>query len=65
MELDQRSYGGDRGGANNKISYIVPQGEDAGLSSVRVPSKGRDADGDEGPFLATACQGRRDHLEGG
>ena len=35
------------------------------MSSGRVPRKGRDADGNEGPFLAPACLGRRDHLGGG
>ena len=35
------------------------------MSRVRVPGKGRDADGDEGAFLAPACPGRRDHLGGG
>ena len=65
MDLDRRSYGrGGRGGSNN-ISDRVPQGGDEGVSSGRVPGKGRDTDGDEGTFLATACAGCRDHIGGG
>ena len=65
VDLDQCRYGrGRRGGANN-ISDRVPQGGDKGVSSGRVPGKGRDTDGDEGAFLSTACLGRRDHLGGG
>ena len=66
VDLDQRSYGRGRrrGGANN-ISDRFPQGGDKGVSSGRVPGKGRDTDGDESAFLATACSGRCDHLGGG
>ena len=54
-----------RSGVANNISDIVPKGGDKGVSSGRVPGKGRYTDGDEGVFLATACSGRRDHLGGG
>ena len=64
VELNQHSYGGGRGGANN-ISDSVPQGGDAGVSSGRLPGKGQDEDGDEGAFLAPACPGCHDHLEVG
>ena len=53
-----------RGGSNN-ISDRVPQGGDEGVSSGRVPGKGRYTDGYEGAFMETACSGRRDHLGGG
>ena len=46
----------------NRDSDRVPQGGDEGVSSGRMPVKGRDKDGDEGTFLETACKGRRDHL---
>ena len=62
VDLYRRSYGrGSRGGAN-KILDRVPQGGDKGVSSGRVSEEGRDTDGDESAFLATACSGRRDHL---
>ena len=66
VDLDRRSYGRGRrrGGANN-ISDRVSQGGYKGVSSGRVPGKGRDTNGNEGAFLATACLGRRDHLGGG
>ena len=66
VDLDRRSDGRGRrrGGANN-TSDRVPQGGDEGVSSGRVPGKGRDTDGDEGAFLATTCLGRCDHLGGG
>ena len=61
---DAATGGGRRRGANN-ISDRVPQGGDEGVSSGRLHGKGQDTDGDQGEFLATACQGRRDHLGGG
>ena len=56
--------GGGRGGTKN-ISDRVPQGGDEGVSSGRMPRKGRDKDGDEGALMETACKGCRDHLGGG
>ena len=53
------------GGGAKDISDRVPQGGDKGVSSGRVPGKGRDTDGDEDAFLETACKGRHDHLGGG
>ena len=47
------------------MSDRVPQGGDKGVSSGRMPGKGRDKDGDECALLETACKGRRDHLVGG
>ena len=35
------------------------------MPSGGLPGKGRDADGDEGKFLAQTCKGRCDHLGGG
>ena len=35
------------------------------MASRGMPGKGRDADSDEGEFLAPACPGCRDHLGGG
>ena len=35
------------------------------MPSRGLPRKGRDADSDEGAFLAQTCPGRRDHLGGG
>ena len=35
------------------------------MPSGGIPGKGRDADGDEGTFLAPACPVCRDHLGGG
>ena len=65
MDMERRSYGrGGRGRAKD-ISDRVPQGGGEGVSSGRMPGKGRDKDGDEGAFLETACSGRRDHLGGG
>ena len=32
------------------------------MTSGGLPGKGRDADGDEGTFMAQTCPGRRDHL---
>ena len=66
VDLDRRSYGRvrRRGGANNILDRF-PQGGDEGVSSGRVPGKGRDTDGDEGAFLATTCSGRHYHLGGG
>ena len=52
---------GGRGGDNNILDRVT-QGGDEGVSSERVPGKGRDTDGDEGALLATACPGRRNHL---
>ena len=65
MELDRRNHG--RGGRGTKhLSDRVPhQGGYKGMPSGGLPGKGRDADGDEGAFLAQTCPGRRDHLGGG
>ena len=35
------------------------------MPSGGMPEKGRDADSNEGTFLAQTCTGRRDHLGGG
>ena len=66
VELDRRRYGRRRRreGADN-LSDRVPQGGEEGVPSGGLPNKGRDADGDEGTFLAQTCMGRRDHLGGG
>ena len=64
MELDRRTYGRRRGGANH-ISDRVPQGGDKGVPSGRVPRKGQDVDCNEVTFLAHTCTGRHDHIGGG
>ena len=57
---------GGRVGVEPKTYRIeFPKGGDGGVSSERMPGKGRDKDGDEGAFLERACKGRRDHLGGG
>ena len=64
VELDRRSHRRRRG--TTHLSDRVPyQGGDEGIPSGGLPGKGRDADGDEGAFMAPACPGRRDHLERG
>ena len=65
MDMDRRSYGRGRRGRSNNISDRVPQGGDEGVSSGRMPGKGRDKDGDESAFLEAARKGRRDNLGGG
>ena len=35
------------------------------MPSGGLPGEGRDADGDEGTFLAQTCTGHHDHLGGG
>ena len=65
MYMYRRSYRRGGWGRDKYISDRVPQGGDEGVSSGRMPGKGRDKDGDEGTFLETACKGRRDHLGGG
>ena len=47
VELDRRSYGGDKGVANN-LSDRVPQGGDKGVPSGGFPGKGQDADSEIG-----------------
>ena len=65
MELDRRSNVRRRRGTKH-LSDIVPhQGGDKGMPSGGLPGKDRDADGDEGAFLAQTCPGCRDHLGGG
>ena len=64
MDMDRRSYGRKRRGRAKDLSYRVPQGGDGGVSSERMPGKGRDKDGDEGAFLERACKGRHDNLGG-
>ena len=63
VELDRRSHRRRRG--TTHLSDRVPyQGGDEGMPSGGLPGKGRDADGDEGTFMAQTCKGRRDHLGG-
>ena len=64
MDMDRRIYGRGRRGRAKDISDRVPQGEDKGVSSGRIPGKGRDKDGDEAAFMETACKGRHDHIGG-
>ena len=47
------------------MDRVPYQGGDEGIPSGGLPGKGRDADDDEGAFLAPACPGRRNHLGGG
>ena len=59
-----------RSGAESKRrqlaeTEITHQGGGEGMTSGGLPGKGRDADGDEGTFMAQACTGRHDHLGGG
>ena len=65
MDMDRRSYGRGRRGIKKDISDRFPQGGDKGVSSGRMPGKGRYKDGDEGSLLLTKCKGRRAHLGGG
>ena len=65
MDMYRRSYGRGRRGISKDILDRVTQGGDKGVSSGRMPGKGRDKDGDEGAFLETASKRRRDHLGGG
>ena len=65
VELDQRIHG-RRWRVTTHLSDRVPhQKGDKGMSSGGLPGKGRDADGNEGVFLAQTCLERRDHLGGG
>ena len=63
VELDRRSNG--RRGGTDHLSDRVSQGGGEGMTSGGLPGKGRDADNDEGTFLAQTCTGSRDHLGGG
>ena len=65
LDMDRRSYGRGRRGRAKDILDRVPQGGDKGVSSGRMPGKGRDKDGDDSAFLEAARKGRRDHLGGG
>ena len=65
MDMDRRSYGRGRRGITKDISDRVPQGGDEGVSSRKMPGKGRYKDGDEGALLETVCKGCHDHLGGG
>ena len=65
VELELHSYRRMRRGVANNLSDIFPQGGDEGVPSGGVPGKGRDADSDEGTFMAQKCTGRCDHLGGG
>ena len=64
VELGQRNYG-RRGGTDYLSDRFPYQGREEGMPSGGMPGKGRDADGDEGTFMAQTCKGRRDHLGGG
>ena len=55
--------GGGRGA--DYLSDRVPQGGDEGVPSGELPGKDRDADGDDGTFLAQTCTGHCDNLGGG
>ena len=55
------------GGGGEPTTYLIerfPRG-DEGLPSGGLPGKGRDADGEEGTFMAQTGTGRHDHLGGG
>ena len=65
VELDRRSHGRRRRGTKHLLDRVSDQGGDKGMPSGGLPGKGRDADGDEGAFLAQTYPGRRDHLGGG
>ena len=54
----------EEGGSRPPIGLSSPRG-DEGMPSGGLSGKGRDADGDEGTFMAQICTGRRDHLGGG
>ena len=55
------------GGGEPTIYWIEfpTKGGGKGMPSEGLPGKVRDADGDEGTFMAQACTGRCDHLGGG
>ena len=65
MELDRRNYVRRRGGSDHLLDRVPYQGGDEGMPSGGLPGKGRDADDEEGTFLAQTCTGLRDHLGGG
>ena len=61
--MDRRIHGRRRRRVTKNLSDRVPhQGGYEGMPSGGLPGKGRDADGDEGTFMAQTCPGRRDHL---
>ena len=64
MELDQISHG-RRMVTTHLLDRVPDQGGGEVMPRGGLPGKGRDMDGDEGAFLAPACQGHRDHLGGG
>ena len=64
MYMIENYLRGGRGGDNNILDRVT-QGGDEGVSSERVPGKGRDTDGNEGAFVETARTGCCDHLGGG
>ena len=63
MELDRHIHVRRRG-TTHLLERVPYQGEDEGMPNGGLPGKGRDADGDEGTFMAQTCTGRRDHLGG-
>ena len=65
VELEQSSHGRRWRVTKHLSDRVTHQGGDEGMPSGGLPGKGRDADGNEGVFLAQTCQGRRDHLGGG
>ena len=65
VELDRRNYRRRRMGGGDNLLDRVPQGGGEGVPSGGLPGKGRDANSDEGTFLAQTYKGRRDHLGGG
>ena len=60
----QESSHGRRGNTN-LLDRFPNQRRDEGVPSGGLPRKGRDTDGDEGSFMASACPGHHDHLGGG
>ena len=60
--MDRRSHGRRRRGTKHILDRVPHQGWDEGTPSGGLPGKCRDADVDEGTFLAQTCPGRRDHL---